>query len=53
VVDYIKLCVRILQQKFNITLSTLHTKGKQEAVNQKMTDSTMVKRINGQKDNRF
>jgi len=47
------LCVGILQKKFNITLSTLHTKGKPEAVNQKMTDSTMVKRKSGQKDNRF
>jgi len=27
VVDFIKLCVGILQQKFNITLSILHTKG--------------------------
>jgi len=27
VVDLIKLCVGILQQKFNITLSILHTKG--------------------------
>jgi hypothetical protein len=39
------LCVGILQKKFNITLSTLHTKGKPEVVNQKITDSAMVKRI--------
>jgi hypothetical protein len=43
----------MVQKKFNITLNTLHTKGKPEVVNQKITDSAMVKRKSGQKDNRF
>jgi hypothetical protein len=30
--------------QFNIPLTILHTKGKPEAVSQKMTDSSMVKR---------
>ena len=49
--DFIKMCVGILQQKFNITLSIFHTKGKPEAVNQKMTDNAMVKRK--KQDNRI